>query len=172
MPDTIHRLLEVLATWPRIGLLFLVGLACVAGFEWRARKLGRENRALDGRRWYTPEQARAFFEAIGAGGRRLYAATQLTLDVLFPLVYGALFAALILRVYPPGRAVYLAHVPLLGTLADLLENVTTAYLALRFDGRPSQVARVAAVFTLSKTVLFVLSVLLILWGALASTLLA
>jgi len=83
---------------------------------------------------------------------------------VFPLVYGALFSALLLRVYPRPIAAWLVWIPLVTVAADLLENVTLAGLAWRFDGRASPIAQVAAVATAGKTVLFVGSLLLLLVG--------
>jgi putative transposase len=49
-----------------------------------------------------------------------------------------------------------------------LENITTAYLAWRFDGRPSPIAYGATVLTATKSALLILSLILIVIGALIS----
>lgn len=168
MRDAIHNLLERRGTWPVVALLFILFLLCSQGFEWRRKTFGYENRALDGRFWYSPDEARDFLRDIGERGRSIYAATELTLDLLFPIIYGALFGILILHVYSRGTARNLVLVPLLTAAADVLENLTAAYLAWQFDGRASAVARAAAVFTAAKSGLLVLSLILILVGALAA----
>ena len=79
-------------------LLFALFCLCAGVFELRSRALGYANKALDGRwRGYSPEDVRKFFEAIGEDGRRLYARTERTLDVAFPIIYGSLFATLLTR---------------------------------------------------------------------------
>ncbi|MCA1615518.1 MAG: hypothetical protein LC800_15745 [Acidobacteria bacterium] len=168
MPEAFFNSLERFATWQVVALLFILFILCAQGFEWRRKTFGYENTALDARRWYSPDEARDFLGAIGGRGRRIYIATELTLDILFPLVYGALFAALIIHVYARGNARSLVLAPLLTALADVLENISAAYLAWRFDGQASPVARVAATFTAVKSGLFVLSLILILVGALAA----
>ncbi len=168
MWEASYNLLERRGTWAVVALLFILFILCAQGFEYRRKVLGYENRILDSRFWYSPIEARDFLHTIGERGRRIYAATQLTLDILFPIVYGALFAILLIRVYSPPNAKNLMIVPLLTAAADLLENVTAAYLALQFDGEPSSVARVAAFFTAAKSILFVLSLILILVGAIAT----
>lgn len=169
MREAFYNLLDRRGTWPVVALLFILFILCAQGFEYRRSRLGFENQALDSRRWYSPAEARDFFQAIEERGQRVfYAATELTLDILFPIVYGPLFAILLIRVYAPPNAKNFVLVPLLGAAADLLENVTVAYLALQFDGQPSSLARVATVFTAAKSILLVLSFLLILLGALAS----
>ena len=168
MPEAFYNFLERFATWQVVALLFILFILCAQGFELRRKAFGYENTALDARRWYSPDEARDFLGAIGERGRRIYIATELTLDILFPLVYGALFAALIIHVYARQTARSLVLVPLLTALADVLENITAAYLAWQFDGQASPIARVATVFTAVKSGLFVLSLGLILLGALAA----
>ena len=165
MYDAIYRCIEQVATWPWVALLFTFFLLCLWGFEWRQKKLGYGNRILDGRSRYSPKDVRQFFQAIGADGRRLYAITELTLDVLFPLIYGSLFAALILRLYEGGVARSLVLVPLVLIAADLAENVTVAIMASRFNGQDPPLAKVAVIFTVLKRLLFISSLLLIFFGA-------
>lgn len=166
MWDSFFSLLERYATWPVVALLFVLFLLCAQGFEWRRKILGYENPGLDSRFWYSPGEARDFFQNIGESGRRIYVATQLTLDIVFPLIYGTLFAALIIHIYARENAKILVLVPLLTVAADLLENATTVYLASQFDGQASPVARGAATFTAAKTSLFFLAIILIGLGAL------
>jgi hypothetical protein len=152
----LHARVARVATWPAVALLFLAFLACTQAFQWRQKALGHDHELLDVRRWYTPGEAQKLLDDLGPAGRRTYAVTQLTLDVVFPLVYGALVAALTVRLYPPGCA-WLLLAPALAVTADLLENVTTAYLAWTFAGPASGVAWAAAVFTLTKSAALVAS---------------
>lgn len=168
MRDSLYNLLEPFATWPVVAILFVLFLLCAQGFEWRRKTLGYENPGLDGRGWYSPVEARDFLQNIEGRGRRIYAITELTLDILFPLIYGTLFAALIIHVYTRENAKNLVLVPLMSVAADVLENITTAYLAWRFDGQISPVARGAAILTAVKSGLFILSLILIVIGALAA----
>ncbi len=165
MLEGLYNRVERLASWHVVALLFVLFVLCVQGFEWRRARLGFENPGLDSRGWYSPEEARDFLRDIGPDGRQLYYTTELTLDLLFPVVYGALFASLIVRVYGRGSAKFLVLFPLLAALVDVLENVTLSYLAWQFDGRASPVAGGAAVLTAVKSGLFALSLVLILCGA-------
>lgn len=99
MSDTIYNLLERTASWPIVALLFVLFVICAQGFELRRKSLGYENTSLDSSFWYSPNDARDFFNAIGERGRHIYATTQVTLDLFFPLIYGTLFAALIINIY-------------------------------------------------------------------------
>jgi hypothetical protein len=161
----VYQMLVNSATWPRALLLFALFCLCVGVFELRSRALGYAHKVLDGRwRGYSPEDVRKFFEAIGEDGRRLYARTERSLDVAFPIIYGSLFATLLVLLYGRLGAKYLVLVPLLNVLFDFGENFTLSSLALRFDGKVQPLARLAVVFTRFKSLLFSISVLLILLG--------
>jgi hypothetical protein len=161
----VYQMLVDSATWPRALLLLALFWLCVGVFELRARALGYANKVLDARwRGYSPEDVRKYFEAIGEDGRRLYARTQRSLDVAFPIIYGSLFATLLILFYGPLGAKYLVLLPLLQVLMDFGENFTLSSLALRFDGKARPLARLAAVFTRIKLLLLGFSVLLIAVG--------
>ena len=146
---------ERCATWRIAGAAFVGVVGCVAGLAWRRARLAGLD-LLDGRGWYTPEEAAALFDALDrldASARVVYATTALTIDMLFPASYGLLFAVLLFRLFRGGAPLYL--LPLALALADALENITVAALALSYDGAPSPLAWLAALFTLVKTVLIV-----------------
>ena len=129
----------------------LVALLCVVGFEWRDARLGGLE-LLDTRQWYTPEQAAALFAALDRldpRARAVYAWTEVSIDLIFPVAYGLLFALLLLRVFEDRRRFYL--LPIAGAAADVFENLSIALLASTYDGAPTSWARVAAVFTLLKS---------------------
>ncbi len=153
MTTFIRALLERYATW-RVAAATLAGvIACVAGLVWRQQRLGGLE-LLDSRGWYTPGEAASLFEELDrldGGGRLVYAATGLTIDMVFPVAYGLLLAILLFRLFRGGLPLYL--LPLAMAAADMLENMTVAGLALSHAGAPTPAAWLAAVFTLVKTVL-------------------
>lgn len=140
----------------RIVVAALMGVVgCATGLAWRQARLSGLD-LLDSRGWYTPEEAAVLFDALDqldASARAVYAATALTIDMAFPASYGLLLGVLLFRLYRGGARLYL--LPLAAALADALENITVAVLALSHDGTPSPLAWPAAVFTLVKWVLFV-----------------
>jgi len=140
----------------------------VGGLAWHQARLAGLD-LLDSRGWYTPDEAAALFDALDrldASARAVYATTALTIDMVFPASYGLLFAVLLFllfRLFRGGAPLYL--LPLAVALADALENVTVAALALSHDGAPSPLAWPAAVFTAVKTALFVATLAVICAGA-------
>jgi len=172
--------LQRLATWPVAALLLVAWLLCDWGFSIREQSLCREmlrsagaaglrceGPTLDPRFTYTPGQARDLLAALGPDGRRIYAWTEVTLDLVFPFVYGTLFGILLVRLARPPAARRLLWLPALTAAADLLENVTVAILAWTFAGRASPLAGPAAFFTAGKTVLFGVTLLAIIALAVA-----
>ena len=149
--DRIRAVLQRLATRRVVIPTLLAALLCLAGFEWRDARLGGLE-LLDTRQWYTPEQAAALFGALDRldpRARAVYAWTEVSIDMIFPVAYGLLFALLLLRLFGDGRPFYL--LPITGAAADVFENISIAVLASTYDGTPSSWARVAAVFTLLKS---------------------
>ena len=164
MRDGIRPVLERLATRRVVVLTGLVGVLCVAAFLWRdARLSGLE--LLDTRQWYTPEQADALFGALDRldpHARVVYAWTEVSVDLIFPVAYGLLLALALLRLFGNGRPLYL--LPIVGAVADVLENISIALLAATYDGAPSSWTRVAAVFTLLKSALILAALIATVYG--------
>jgi hypothetical protein len=168
--------LKSAATWPRLFALALAVLAASAMFELRSAALrpapvpdkpeGRTNgtehwtTGPDGRRsGYTADELHEYFKGLGPDGRALYAGTQKTLDVFFPLVYGSLFLGVLARAVPGrSRWRWWAWAPVCMVLADLGENALLAHLAEHFPAEPTpgwaETAVIAAKFTGVKWALY------------------
>ena len=153
MRDGIRTVLERLAARRVVVPTVLAALFCLAAFQWRDARLGGLE-LLDTRQWYTPEQAAALFAALDRldpRARVVYAWTEVSVDMVFPAAYGLLLALALLRLFGNGRPFYL--LPIIGAVADVLENISIALLVATYDGAPSPWTMAAAVFTLLKSVL-------------------
>ncbi|HJU53202.1 MAG TPA: hypothetical protein VJ715_01475 [Pyrinomonadaceae bacterium] len=166
MYDKLYEAVAGMVTWPRVALLFVLALLMMGVFELRRKALGTELLTLDGRKTgYTPREAGQVFEAIGSDGRALYANTELTLDLAFPLVYGSLMVSLLILLY--GRyAKYLVLVPAAAVLMDIAENVTIAIMIWVYNKQPEPrpdppLAKLSSVFTQAKWALSIISLVLI-----------
>lgn len=153
MLDRLAHTLRDLATWPALLLLLAAIAICLTTFGWRARALGLGEPAFDRRAsGYTPAEAGELLDRMGSGGRSLYAATQLTLDLAFPLVYGLFGAILVVWLYPHSWARWVLLVPLLAVALDLSENLITAIMAWRHQqGQTPSLAGLASTLTVAKT---------------------
>jgi hypothetical protein len=130
--------LRHLVSRQQFGLLAAVFMACAAVFThretllWSGRPTPAEARAVpDARLGYTSSEVRAYFDAIGPRGRGLYVATQLTVDLIFPLLYGLLLAVLLAHLFP--RPTWWVGVPVAAAAADLGENFLLTGLACTFN---------------------------------------
>ena len=168
MRDAVYQQLDRIATWPIFAVLLVAFILCYLGFQRRKKVInelagGKEVILFDGRESYTSDEARDLLEMIGERGRRIYAITEVTLDFIFPVIYGGLFLIALFRLYgnDPG---YLLLVPLIAVVADWLENFTAAYLAWSYRGLSSPAARFASAFTGMKRSAITVSTLLVIAG--------
>ena len=147
------------ATGPILVCLFIVFVGLVAGFQLRGIIFGKGVKTLDGHilTVYTPGDVKAIFDKLKDDNRKIYAWTQVTLDIAFPLVYGAFMALLIICFYQPEWARWLVLIPCVGAGADVLENLTAAVLAWRYTGEECSLSWVATAFTFIKWTLVLAS---------------
>ncbi len=153
------------ARWPLVAALaaaalFIMGALLPAVAP--APSDGRAPLAPDTRLWYTAGEIVPALEALTPAQRRAAAAGHLTLDVLFPLVYGALFAILLLKVWPESGLWKLA---LAVVAADLMENLSLAALYTLFPAGAETLTPLAASWTALKWFLFALMLLALAAGA-------
>jgi len=104
---------------------------------------------------YTPDDAYALLEALGAEGRQAYAAMLLVGDTLFPISYSLLFAAiaawLLARVALPDHwAQRLSLIALIGGISDIAENVSLLVMIFAFPQRLDGVAWFSSLIKITK----------------------
>jgi hypothetical protein len=116
---------------------------------------------------YSPAQAYDVIAAYGRAGRKAYAVLLLTLDLLFPFLYGS-FLFLSLRAVSLGAgfskrwAGRLGGIGFAAAVCDWLENICFLSLMGEFPGQSVPVARVASFFTVTKFLLSGISVVALL----------
>lgn len=150
-----------------LGLLLVLFAVCYGLFQLRHARLGVEEKVPDVRVGYTAQDVADFFSLVDPASRRLYAWTQVTLDVVFPVIYGLLLLLAIAALYDEKPALWLMGLPLLAVASDLLENGLLAYLAFTFEEAASPLGRVASLCTSTKFALLGLSFIVLLPGLIA-----
>jgi hypothetical protein len=110
---------------------------------------------LDLRLSYTPDEAYALLDALGAEGRQLYGTMLLAGDILLPVTYSLFFATiaawLLQRVAPPEHPIqYLSLAAFVGGIADLVENGCTLAMLLSFPQRLDGVALASSLIKIVK----------------------
>lgn len=124
---------------------------------------------LDMRSGYTPDEAYAYLEVLGAGGRQLYATLHIAADLVFPMIYSLFFAFavawLLRQLAAPNRPIQrLILLPFVAGLADLAENVSILIMNWAYPARLDGLARLANLFTLIKFGLMSLGIAFIVIG--------
>ncbi len=99
--SAVERTLARWARWPIILALALASLLLMVALGHVGRQPGvPAATALDLRLGYTQAEAAAALAPLTPAQRDLAARAHLTLDVVYPLAYGALFALLLVRLWP------------------------------------------------------------------------
>jgi hypothetical protein len=177
MASPVEIAARVLPRGKTLILLFLVLLIFnLFLFPARTKRLetlsGGAGPVLDVRFGYSPDEVHAYAAALGPEGRRLYAITQVTLDLAYPALYGLLLAGLLVLVLArgfPGRqgVALLALVPFAMALLDVAENLAIVVLMLLFPVTPVWLAHLASAFTVDKWLVGGIIVVLLVAGTVA-----
>lgn len=123
--------------------------------------------------FYTPEEVYSMIAAYGEAGRTDYRNSELTVDIIYPILYTLFFALSISRLFrlgfgPNSSMHQLNLLPLGGWLFDLLENLGIVWMLSVHPATPAALAWASAVFTLFKWMFAAASIGLILIGAIAA----
>lgn len=139
------------------------------GVQARLEEFSGGNGSIDLLLFYTPVQVYSMVASYGDAGRAMYRAHELTIDVIYPVVYTLLFALLITwlfrRGFAPGsRMQKLNVVPFGAFLFDMLENVCIVLMLSIHPAQPAALAWIGALITFVKWLFAIATILLILTG--------
>lgn len=120
--------------------------------------LGTTAEPLDTRVGLNEIAIREFLQEIGSAGRKLYAINELTLDMLFPVIYALAYTLLLVQLVKAcGQKKtplkYLALLPLAIALCDLIENGHILYAIHVWPGLNSTLVTGLATANLCKHIL-------------------
>lgn len=119
---------------------------------------------------FSPEKAFETLTAYGEAGRAFYRNIEISVDIIYPLLYGTAYALFIAflwkRLAPNARwIIWLPVFPLLIILSDLCENAGIVTLIQRFPEQPIGLAKLTGTLTLLKWSFFLITAVLMLTGA-------
>jgi hypothetical protein len=139
------------------------------GVQARLEQYSGGNGPIDLQLFYTPEKVYGMVDSYGPEGRAVYRTHELTIDVIYPVVYTLLFAFLITwlfqRGFAPGSKMQRLNVVPLGAFVfDMLENICIVTMLSVHPSQPALVAWLGAVFTVVKWLFALATILLILTG--------
>ncbi|WP_028665202.1 hypothetical protein [Runella zeae] len=118
---------------------------------------------------FTPKRTLQMVEAYGVRGREYYANVQMTLDVVYPLVYTLLLAVTLTLLYRKKKYApftYINLLPFVVLVFDYLENGMIVLLLKNFPEQSYTVAAFCEVFKSIKWFSALICLLLIIYGSL------
>jgi hypothetical protein len=172
--EKLTRLLNRLANWKTIVILILIALPFnLVIFPMRSARLkdlsGENDPIIDAKFAYTPAQVYELVPAYGEQGRQLYALTELTVDLAYPILYNlflSVLMAIIFRgAFSSGSKLHkLPLLPLASWLADYLENAGITVMLLSYPQELDALAWVTSFFSTAKWTIGGASAVLIVIG--------
>ena len=164
----LSRWLYAVSSWRNILLAGALFAGLTLSFPaWSAAvDKGQNLRSPDASFGVAVDEAYAYLDALDEEGRALYASGELTLDVVYPVVYSLLLAMLLSRLFPityrlDSLLQPLHLLPFGAGFFDLMENKAAVMLVINYPDRMEGVARLLNVFNQTKWILVGSSVALL-----------
>ena len=130
---------------------------------------GKPLPVLDLKFWYTPQQAFDAISQYSPQERQASVLAHLTVDVIYPLVYGLLLSLLLIVVFrnaSPAQQHQLPLLPWRAVFADYLENIGLVAMFLLYPSQFTLLSWVTTIFTALKWVQIGFSILVLIVGLL------
>lgn len=146
-------------------LFLFVILAALFTYYWRVefgrrRAIYGDVMTFDGKGFFSPKSVPEMLKKL-APHRDMYLEQEKTVDMVFPMIYGAMFALAISALAPGARMPWqLALIPVITVAFDYVENMSAVVLLGRNPDDPGMLAYVISVASAVKTTLFFGSALL------------
>src|SRR5215203_1330122 len=97
----------------------------------------KDSPTLDSNLSYDSDKAYELFEKLTPEGRQMYAWTEITVDVIFPIIYSLFLSLLMIWVFQKSSNYksqqYLAMLPFIAILFDFCENVLIAIMLFDYQ---------------------------------------
>ncbi|MEW6404771.1 MAG: hypothetical protein AB1649_23485 [Chloroflexota bacterium] len=130
---------------------------------------------LDMQFFSTPDRAYGMIEAYGKYTRAFYRNFELTVDIIYPIIYTLFFSLLITWLFRKGFAASspmqkLNVIPFGAWLFDLLENIGIVSMISVYPSTPAALAWITTLFTMTKWLFVMAGMVLVLIGLVAAVL--
>jgi hypothetical protein len=129
---------------------------------------GEKKPTLDSNISYGAREAHALFGKLKDEGRQFYACSEITADLIFPIIYSLFLSLLIIYIFQKcslNKALqFVAMLPLLALLFDYIENILFAFMLFDYPQERTAFAEVASVSTKLKWTFLAVSAGAILFG--------
>ncbi|MEO7175319.1 MAG: hypothetical protein ABIV51_05680 [Saprospiraceae bacterium] len=157
--NSLLRLIDRIANWKSL-LLFLAAYIFMIGFvlknaEAKINEMaGQTVGVIDLTMGFDPQKTLAMVEAYGAEGRAYYARTEVTADILYPLIYSILFSIILMILYRNRSLRWTAKIPFLVLIFDFCENIFIVSLLINYPQQSLALANFCEAFKLLKWICF------------------
>jgi hypothetical protein len=169
---TLINFLDRIANWKTLVFLLIVYVSFPAYWLENAgitinKLAGKPVSPIDLTFGYNPTRTLQMVADYGPEARAYYARTELTTDLIYPIVYSLLLAVILTLLfrtskYKPFAAV--ALLPFLSLIFDYLENATIVTMLNTYPNQSVTVAVLCELFKLAKWLSFGLTIAFILYG--------
>jgi hypothetical protein len=169
---TLSQFLNRIANAKLLILLFLIYAIFPAYFLKNAEEkinqlAGKKIGVIDLTIGFNPQKTYQMVADYGDEARAYYAQTEVTTDVIYPIVYALLFGVILTllyrnKAYKPFSWINL--LPFVALIFDYLENICIVSLLQNYPSQSLNTATFCEVFKMLKWVSFGISVVLILYG--------
>ena len=173
MKDQILHFLGKMARWYWLMLLFVIQLIFLWAFRGlfpnsveKIQQLTNGRGLPDAEIYYTYHQLFQLFDSYGEAGRKIYLQLQV-IDMVYPVVYSLLLAGILMALYKQSRFEHVVFIPFIAAVFDYTENILLRSSLLAFPAMDDTLVQIAAIATLLKWSLLVLSLLLLIPGVVA-----
>lgn len=166
MKNNLLKFFEKWASWKNVLIFFALQMLFNLVIMPAASGSGSHDLpVLDLQFFYSPEYAYQVISAYTPSMRQAAALTRLTLDIVYPLVYGMMLSLLLILTFRRAfNSDFAVFIPWGGVLFDYLENIGFAIMFLSYPREYYFVAQISAIFTFLKWSLIGISFLLALIG--------
>lgn len=113
---------------------------------------------------FDPQRALQMVADYGDEARAYYAKIEMTIDVVYPVVYAFLFGTILSLLYRHTQYKWVNAIPFVTMLADFIENINIVMLLKNFPEQSVNIAAMLEVIKLFKWISFGVIMLLIVCG--------
>ena len=166
---TLSNFLNRIASWKSLVIFFLLYMVFAGYVLQNAEKeivalAGKPVGIIDLTFGFNPQKTLMMVAEYGDDARSYYARTEMTVDILYPVVYSFLFGIILTILYRGSSRSWVNTLPFVCLLFDYLENITIVILLTTFPQQSLAIAVLCELFKLLKWLAFGSVILLILLG--------
>lgn len=166
---TLSTFLNRIASWKSL-LIFLAIYILFNGYilkntENKINELaGKSVSIIDLTFGFNPQKTLMMAAEYGDAARSYYARTEMTTDIVYPIVYAFLFGIILSLLFRKSSYARVNILPFICLLFDYLENITIVSLLISYPQQSLAIAILCEIFKLLKWLTFGSLILLIIFG--------